>query len=256
MQFLTFYFRDLPCNGLKTYYPDDILSLSTLLGSDLLVSQKAAIDSLNEDNQHRIFIPVQVETYLDKNDNSIADSDELMSLQRTNFKESSGFIVPETIQTLKGEYHSTNNPLQERIEYHDYYSSGNVKEVSKTNGTHVVYIWGYNKQYPIAKIENASYSQLSSQVANLQSKSDADNDRTIGSSGNEGLLRTSLENLRNSLVNAMVTTYTYDPLIGVTSITDPKGQTIYYQYDDFGRLEFVKDQDGNILSKNQYHYKN
>jgi len=54
----------------------------------------------------------------------------------------------------------------------------------------------------------------------------------------------------------MVTTYTYDPLIGVTSVTDPRGYTMYYEYDEFQRLEFVKDEDGNIYSENQYNYKN
>jgi YD repeat-containing protein len=45
-------------------------------------------------------------------------------------------------------------------------------------------------------------------------------------------------------------------LIGVTSSTDPRGQTVYYEYDAFNRLEKVKDQDGRILTKNEYHYKN
>ena len=58
-----------------------------------------------------------------------------------------------------------------------------------------------------------------------------------------------------NLVNAMITTYTYDPLVGVTSVTDPRGQTVYYQYDAFGRLEYVKDKDGNLLSKNEYNHK-
>jgi YD repeat-containing protein len=53
----------------------------------------------------------------------------------------------------------------------------------------------------------------------------------------------------------MVTTYTYDPLIGVTSITDPKDYTVYYEYDDFNRLKQVKDADGKILSENEYNYK-
>ncbi len=53
-----------------------------------------------------------------------------------------------------------------------------------------------------------------------------------------------------------LTTYTYDPLIGVTSITDPRGETIYYHYDNFNRLEYVKDAQGKILSENEYHYKN
>jgi hypothetical protein len=30
----------------------------------------------------------------------------------------------------------------------------------------------------------------------------------------------------------------------------------YYLYDNFNRLLYVKDHDGNILSANEYHYKN
>ncbi|SHM98777.1 YD repeat-containing protein [Flavobacterium chilense] len=55
--------------------------------------------------------------------------------------------------------------------------------------------------------------------------------------------------------NAMITTYTYIPLVGVSTITDPKGDKITYTYDSFGRLEFVKDKNNNILSQNQYNYK-
>ena len=75
--------------------------------------------------------------------------------------------------------------------------------------------------------------------------------------GTEDTLRTALEAIRahNLLANAMVITYTYDPLIGITSTTDPKGSTTYYEHDDFNRLEYVKDGDGKILSKNKYHYK-
>jgi YD repeat-containing protein len=68
-------------------------------------------------------------------------------------------------------------------------------------------------------------------------------------------LREALRILRNAFPNAQVTTFTYDPLIGVTSITDPRGETVYYHYDDFNRLEFVKDAQGDILSKNAYNYK-
>ena len=49
---------------------------------------------------------------------------------------------------------------------------------------------------------------------------------------------------------------TYNPLVGITSITDPRGETLYYTYDAFNRLEHVKDAEGNILNKNEYNYKN
>jgi YD repeat-containing protein len=148
--------------------------------------------------------------------------------------------------------------FEDRLVFHSYYANGNIQEVSQKDGTHVVYIWGYNQTSPVAKIENATFSEVSSYVANIQNLSNADNDRTIGSTGNEGALRTALNNLRTvpALGNAMITTYTYDPLIGVTSITDPRGNTIYYQYDGFNRLISVKDRDGNLVSENNYHYKN
>jgi YD repeat-containing protein len=53
----------------------------------------------------------------------------------------------------------------------------------------------------------------------------------------------------------MITTCTYKPLVGITSLTDPRGDIITYTYDDFGRLEFVKDKDNKVLSESQYNYK-
>jgi len=170
------------------------------------------------------------------------------------------YIYPLSVDVKKG-----GNLLETKLNYNSYDRKGNILSVSKTNDIEHIYIWGYKSQYPIAKIENATYSQVSSQIDNLQLKSDLDNDRkidiinstgTINYQGNEGALRLALANLRNSLSDALVTTYTYDPLIGVTSMTDPKGYTIYYEYDAFNRLKQVKDQYGKILSANEYHYKN
>jgi len=162
-----------------------------------------------------------------------------------------GIIEPEHINTIKRNFSDT----EERLQYHKYdTSNGTPLEVSKSNGSHLVYIWGYNKEYPIAKIENAMYSQVQNYVANIQAKSNADSDRTIGNVGYEGQLRLALEALRTALPKAQVSSYTYDPLIGVTSMTDPRGYTMYYYYDDFNRLQYVKDADGNILNQNEYNY--
>jgi len=64
-----------------------------------------------------------------------------------------------------------------------------------------------------------------------------------------------IDDLRIYPVTAQMTTYTYDPLVGMTSQTDAKGQTTYYEYDEFQRLKNVKDQNGNIIKNNIYHYK-
>lgn len=153
--------------------------------------------------------------------------------------------LPKTIKKGKP------NNIDIQLNYNKYDEFSNPLEVQQENGIKTVYIWGYNHTKVIAKIVNASYEELESQVENLQTLSNADTNLA-----SEETLREALNDLRANLSNAMVTTYTYDPLVGVTSITDPKGDRITYEYDSFGRLQFVKDKDGNILSENEYHYKN
>ncbi len=174
-------------------------------------------------------------------------NEELLSNKKTHY---SG-ILPTKIQTSKGE-----SALEDRLIFEQYIDR-NLVQVQQADGTHIVYIWGYQQTQPIAKIVNATYNQVASYVSNLQRLSNLDNDRTLAGAGNEGALRTALNNLRTvpALSNAQITTYTYDPLIGVTSITDASGQVVYYQYDAHHRLQFVKDKDGNILKENQYNYK-
>lgn len=54
--------------------------------------------------------------------------------------------------------------------------------------------------------------------------------------------------------DASMSTYTYDDLGKVTSITDDNNTTTYYIYDSAGRLAYVKDQDGNYVQKHSYKY--
>jgi hypothetical protein len=133
-----------------------------------------------------------------------------------------------------------------KLIFDQYDDTGNILQYTLENSTPVSVIWGYNKTQPIAKIENATYSQVSSYITNLQNTSNI---------GTEANLILALNVLRTSLPNAMITTYTHIPLVGVSTITDPKGDKIIYNYDSFGRLETVKDKNGNILSENQYNYK-
>lgn len=53
--------------------------------------------------------------------------------------------------------------------------------------------------------------------------------------------------------DALMTGYTYEPLVGLTSSEDCKGQTTAYQYDDFKRLINVLDTNGNIIKNFSYY---
>ncbi|PVD49709.1 hypothetical protein DC498_23810 [Terrimonas sp.] len=53
---------------------------------------------------------------------------------------------------------------------------------------------------------------------------------------------------------SQMTTYTYEPLIGMTSQCDANNKIIYYEYDSFGRLKTVRDQDRNVLKTMDYQY--
>ena len=74
----------------------------------------------------------------------------------------------------------------------------------------------------------------------------------------EQTMRDYFDTLRDHMYfkTAEITSFTYDPLIGVTSQTDPKGYTMHYEYDGYNRLEFVKDNEGKLISENKYKYKN
>jgi YD repeat-containing protein len=64
----------------------------------------------------------------------------------------------------------------------------------------------------------------------------------------------SIDELRLYPATAQMTTYTYSPLIGMTTVCDIDNKITYYSYDGFGRLKWIKDQDGNIIKTMQYHF--
>jgi YD repeat-containing protein len=148
-------------------------------------------------------------------------------------------IYPKTVLSKTGA-----SNYEERLQFHSYDGEGNITSVSKVNDVVKSYIWGYNHSYPVAELVGVPYDDamgLLDQGIIQNPSSDAD-------------LRTELNKITTTYPSAQVSTYTYKPLIGVSSQTDINGRTTYYNYDAFGRLSYVKDKDGNVVKRICYNY--
>ena len=62
------------------------------------------------------------------------------------------------------------------------------------------------------------------------------------------------DNVRVFPADAYMTTTTYTPLIGTTSITDANNNSIYLEYDDFGRQTTIKNFDKVTINQTEYHF--
>ena len=173
--------------------------------------------------------------------------------QRTTYKNFGSvetipvLVLPEIVKNSKGQL-STGEILENKLRYYRYTSTGKVLEAQKENGSIICYIYDHDKKNIISMIENATFSQIASQLG--LTINELENIAPIGYSP-----LAAIEGLRTTLTNAMVTTYTYNSNDQITSITDPKGDKVNYQYDIFQRLIRIIDKNGSTLSENEYHYK-
>lgn len=147
------------------------------------------------------------------------------------------------------------NGFSERIVYEKYDTYGNPLYSIKDGVSSTVYLWGYKGRYILAIIVNATYSDVQTKVQQLSLDINKLNTEAIPSQSDLD----KLEQLRKLLPQAQITTYKYDPLIGTRSITDPRGFTTYYDYDEFSRLKEESIRNSNskeILKLYEYNYIN
>lgn len=123
--------------------------------------------------------------------------------------------------------------------FHAYDDQGNILQQAKANDANEVILWGYVRQYPVAKVIGSNYNTVAAMV----------DLNVLNSPVNDSQLRTELNKIRSGLANtgAQVFTYTFKPMVGMTSATDSKNMTTYYEYDELGRLQLVRDGNNNII---------
>lgn len=64
-----------------------------------------------------------------------------------------------------------------------------------------------------------------------------------------------LQDIRNRVVDGTITTFTWYPTRGLASKTDPMGITTYYEYDGYGRLLTIRDNNKHITDSFEYNKK-
>lgn len=153
-------------------------------------------------------------------------------------------IEGKEISRIKNNYASINNlilpsskeisshgesSLEKIISYDLYDKKGNILQYTTQDGTVNSVIWSYNYRYPIAKISNATYSEITSKLGISTD--------VLAQTNSPDMLK--IDNLRNILNKAQITTYTYKIGIGMTSQKDPKGYSIYYEYYNDGHLKEI-----------------
>jgi len=109
-----------------------------------------------------------------------------------------------------------------------------------TNGSYTLTNGGTPKQGKTINISGTSWTYYEHTITGTT---------TIAISGSG-----KIDELRLYLTGAQMTTFTYTPLVGVSSQCDLNNRITYFQYDGFNRLYIVKDQDGNTLKKYCYGY--
>ncbi len=133
---------------------------------------------------------------------------------------------------------------------------GKIIQYLPKNGSYISYIWAFKNQYPVVKAVNATYEELNNWLNMLQPDMDAFLESLGDLSSEQARIdwATFNETLRGLLPNAQITTYTYIPLVGMSSKCDINGNATYYQYDNLNRLETIRDNDYNIIKHIDYHY--
>ncbi|MFC7346936.1 hypothetical protein ACFQO9_09440 [Chryseobacterium zhengzhouense] len=199
-----------------------------------------------------VTVPLQIETK--KNGTVISKTE-------TKFEDATHFYPTSQISFLPDNL----NQSIKNASYDIYDDKGNPVQITSfpdvgSEGVSTTIIYGYNKTLPIAKIQGAKLSDIPSNLitAIVNASNEDANATAAQEDSKEQTLIAALNTFKNdpALRNFMITCYTYNPLIGITTTIPPNGLMEFYKYDAFNRLLKVVDVNGNTVKEHLYNYKN
>ncbi|SHK27002.1 hypothetical protein [Chryseobacterium polytrichastri] len=183
---------------------------------------------------------------------NISDAGKLVSKSEVKYDNPAN-VYP----TMALSYDLQNGTPSTEATYDLYDGKGNLQQYTTKDGVSTTIIWGYNNTQPIAKIEGAKLSDIQqSFIDSIVNASDTD--ALAISNSDEASFLSVLNTFRNNLLNYQISTYTYDPSIGIRSITPPTGIREVYIYDRANRIKEIRQDNatGKILKELKYNYKN
>lgn len=182
-----------------------------------------------------------------------------------------------------------------QIKFDEYDQLGNIKSYSRINSPKTSFMWGYNKTVPIAKVSNANPNEFFFQGFEEETSIAAGTARTGNKSYNGSYqipftrpnskkyllsywkleagkwelqqqeyttdnmvlnATVPIDDITIAPVGALLQTYTYTPLVGMTSETSANHISSFYDYDLLSRLVAVKDYNKHIVRSYEYKYAN
>lgn len=142
-------------------------------------------------------------------------------------------LSPTTFSPATGTNSSISKDGDYELERTLDFDAGNLTEIAISGGETISYIWENN--YPIVKAVGVDYSTLISAYN--------------AAGGNLTTLRG-----QSGVQSALLSTYTYRPLVGITTLSDQTETEASFAYDDLGRLLEVKNNASQTVTDYSYTY--
>ncbi|WP_372934040.1 hypothetical protein [Mariniphaga sediminis] len=141
---------------------------------------------------------------------------------------------------------SNSDYVRLQAEYSYIPGTGKLRQVKERGDLYTTYLWAYNKAFPVAKIEGASFTNITATGINVSS---------LESNTSNTSIKSVLDVLRSNIgSDKLISTYLYEPIYGITEVFDYNNYSTSFSYDEFGRLSLIKNDDNNLLKKYIYNY--
>lgn len=159
----------------------------------------------NLGNRH-IIVPIEQRQYLMNADNS---NSRLIASSFTSFNnsqpvvdavyniENASPVTNFTVSSVQSGAVTKDANYKKQIQFNSYDAFNNIREMQKTNNIKQSFIWGYNNQYPIAAVVNATVSDIFHTSFEDNDGNSADKDCKTGSKSRTGGYSKSLSGLSN-----------------------------------------------------------